>query len=115
MLKGLISIVISLAALFFFQKAAFALPTNIRHGYGSCLACHVSAQGGGALTPYGRGVGAATSAFLRDYKPSPLGPIKKVLTLDGILQHGFQTRLATLQTDSGTRNFPMQLSGRLPT
>ena len=34
---------------------AFSYPENIRHGYPSCVSCHVSPVGGGMLTPYGRG------------------------------------------------------------
>lgn len=33
---------------------AWAFPENVRHGYFSCTACHVSPSGGGVLTPYGR-------------------------------------------------------------
>ncbi len=38
----------------FGSHAAFAFPENVRHGYFSCTACHVSPSGGGVLTPYGR-------------------------------------------------------------
>jgi len=37
-------------------STAFSLPDYIRKGYTSCTACHVSPQGGGVLTLYGRGV-----------------------------------------------------------
>lgn len=40
---------------------AFSFAENVRHGYPSCTTCHVSAAGGGALTPYGRG---AAEAFM---------------------------------------------------
>ena len=40
---------------------AAALPTMIRLGYSDCAACHLSPQGGGLLTPYGKGVDAAQS------------------------------------------------------
>lgn len=33
---------------------AIAFPENVRHGYFSCTACHVSPSGGGVLTLYGR-------------------------------------------------------------
>lgn len=36
------------------SRVAFAFPENVRHGYFSCTACHVSPSGGGVLTPYGR-------------------------------------------------------------
>lgn len=40
---------------------SLASPTMIRLGYGDCAACHVSPQGGGLLTPYGKGIDAAQS------------------------------------------------------
>lgn len=42
------------ASLFFVSASVWAFPENVRHGYFSCTACHVSPSGGGALTPYGR-------------------------------------------------------------
>lgn len=36
------------------SSAAWSFPENVRHGYFSCTACHVSPSGGGVLTPYGR-------------------------------------------------------------
>jgi hypothetical protein len=49
---------------------SFASPTMIRLGYGDCAACHVSPQGGGLLTSYGRGVDVAQSARAREMSPS---------------------------------------------
>lgn len=43
--------------LIFFALASvktWAYPEMIRHGYANCIACHVSPNGGGALTEYGR-------------------------------------------------------------
>jgi len=34
----------------------YAYPNMIRLGYTSCATCHVSPQGGGVLTRYGRGI-----------------------------------------------------------
>lgn len=42
------------ALLFFVSASVWAFPENVRHGYFSCTACHVSPSGGGVLTPYGR-------------------------------------------------------------
>jgi hypothetical protein len=42
----------------FFSFKIFAFPENVRHGYFSCTACHVSPSGGGVLTPYGRSLSA---------------------------------------------------------
>lgn len=43
-----------LTALLLSASAAWSFPENVRHGYFSCTACHVSPSGGGVLTPYGR-------------------------------------------------------------
>ena len=37
-----------------FQHPAWPYPELVRHGYSTCLACHVSATGGGILSEYGR-------------------------------------------------------------
>lgn len=37
-------------------KQVFGFPEMVRHGYVNCTSCHVSPSGGGALTPYGRGL-----------------------------------------------------------
>lgn len=38
----------------FLSTLALSYPENIRHGYVNCTTCHVSPNGGGLLTPYGR-------------------------------------------------------------
>lgn len=35
---------------------SWGFPENVRHGYFTCIACHVSPSGGGVLTPYGKSV-----------------------------------------------------------
>jgi hypothetical protein len=40
------------------SNRAWTFPENVRHGYFSCTACHVSPTGGGVLTPYGRSLSA---------------------------------------------------------
>lgn len=49
-LTCLISIALALCA----APKTFAFPELTRHSYASCTACHVSPNGGGVLTPYGR-------------------------------------------------------------
>ncbi len=44
--------------LFTATHVALSFPENVRHGYFSCTACHVSPSGGGVLTPYGRSLSA---------------------------------------------------------
>ena len=51
----------NLSALFFILCLpiySWSFPENVRHGYFSCTACHVSPSGGGVLTPYGKSVSA---------------------------------------------------------
>ena len=45
---------------------AVASPTMIRLGYRDCASCHLSPQGGGLLTPYGKGVDEAQSLRARE-------------------------------------------------
>jgi hypothetical protein len=65
---------------------AHALPTMIRLGYNDCASCHVSPQGGGLLTPYGRGIDKAQSFFGGDYDASqealPMADQQRRLTHD---------------------------------
>jgi hypothetical protein len=49
--------------------AALASPTMIRLGYSDCATCHISPQGGGLLTTYGRGIDVAQSLRAREYQP----------------------------------------------
>jgi len=48
------------------SSSTFALPTMIRLGYNNCAACHVTPQGGGLLTPYGKGIDTAQSLQRRE-------------------------------------------------
>src|SRR5687767_13092859 len=57
---------------------AMAAPTMIRLGYRDCASCHVSRQGGGLLTPYGKGVDEAQSLRAREI-PQPEGPGPRLL------------------------------------
>ena len=51
------------------SSSTFALPTMIRIGYNNCAACHVTPQGGGLLTPYGKGIDTAQSLQRREITP----------------------------------------------
>ncbi len=46
-----------LFALTWGSRSAMAFPDFVRHGYTTCLTCHMSPSGGGVLTPYGKFVG----------------------------------------------------------
>lgn len=47
---------------------AAALPTMVRLGYTGCASCHVSPQGAGPLTEYGRGIDQAQSLRGGEYR-----------------------------------------------
>jgi hypothetical protein len=48
---------------------AHASPTMIRLGYSDCASCHISPQGGGMLTTYGKGVDEAQSLRHQEVHP----------------------------------------------
>jgi len=50
-------------------SAARASPTMIRLGYSDCASCHLSPQGGGMLTTYGKGVDEAQSLRRQEIHP----------------------------------------------
>jgi hypothetical protein len=54
---------IAVALTFLLGRPAWLLasPTMIRLGYTDCATCHISPQGGGLLTAYGKGIDAAQS------------------------------------------------------
>jgi hypothetical protein len=62
---GCIAVVLGLL----WARGAYALPTMVRIGYGGCATCHISPQGGGLLTEYGRGVDDAQSLRAGEYRP----------------------------------------------
>jgi polyisoprenoid-binding protein YceI len=67
------------AALLLASSAAAASPTMVRLGYAGCVPCHLSPQGGGLLTDYGRRVDAAQSLRVREYVPPDDAETRTVL------------------------------------
>ena len=59
---------------------ADASPTMIRLGYATCSSCHISPQGAGLLTDYGKGIDEAQSLRAREIVPSEAPPRR--LTFD---------------------------------
>ena len=60
MTRAIVAAVTVTAALVLFTAApASATPNMIRLGYPTCASCHLSPQGGGLLTNYGKGIDAA--------------------------------------------------------
>jgi hypothetical protein len=66
---------------------AAASPTMVRLGYAGCAQCHLSPQGGGLLTDYGRGIDAAQSLRVREYTP-PDDEVTRRVVQDVRLQLG---------------------------
>lgn len=56
---------------------ADASPTMIRLGYATCSSCHISPQGAGLLTDYGKGIDEAQSLRAREIVPSE-GPPRRL-------------------------------------
>ena len=50
-----------------------ASPAMIRLGYAGCQACHLSPQGRGLLTEYGKGIDDAQSPATEPMKPTRIG------------------------------------------
>lgn len=48
--------------------------TMIRFGYAECASCHLSPQGAGLLTPYGKGIDEAQSLRARELETSEAPP-----------------------------------------
>ena len=60
-MKHILKISLVFAALFV-SKQAMAYPDFIGYGYSSCITCHYSGSGGGALNDYGRALFATEIA-----------------------------------------------------
>ena len=51
-------------------SSIFGFPELIRHGYSNCVTCHVSPNGGGLITPYGRALSEEVLSTWRKEKES---------------------------------------------
>ena len=60
----------TLIALVVGVTSAAASPTMIRLGYADCASCHLSPQGAGLLTTYGKGIDEAQSLRARELPPT---------------------------------------------
>jgi hypothetical protein len=104
-MKIVLSIIFSIILISITTFKAEAYPTYIRLNYTSCLACHQSVEGGGALSSYGKGIAHAESFFGGEYK-SP--------STNSMMEHSVESRmmaLSKLYDVNGKKNkiFPMQL------
>ncbi len=100
-----------LLTLFLFSSHIFAYPTYIRLNYSSCLACHQSAEGGGSLSAYGKGIAYTESYLSREYTATKENSF---LNFEGKMEHSLEARVMVLErlydySGNKTRIFPMQL------
>ena len=91
---------------------AIASPTMIRLGYADCAACHVSPQGGGLLTSYGRGVDVAQSARAREIPPSD-ADTRRYLYDVRFVAVGQQATAMASHTSTVSSTFQVQLRNSL--
>ncbi len=93
---------------------AHALPTMIRLGYPNCVSCHVSPQGGGLLTRYGRGVDDAQSLRAGEYQPTESKLLKRLSWGGRIIQdvRSVSTEKASIGTSGSTLGFNTRLMYR---
>jgi len=108
MLRKLSARGLALAILVGSSIPAAASPTMIRLGYPSCAACHVSPQGAGLLTDYGKGIDLAQSIFVREYNPDPQAPPRR-FRQDVRALLGYQYTSGLLPAHDGTASTDAQV------
>jgi hypothetical protein len=98
---------ISILIIFFFLGSkAFPYANMIRYGYTTCTACHNAPEGGGILTPYGKGIAQSTSAAGGELKENAF---IKAISFQGKVEHAFQFRYSVLKKSfENLKSFPMQ-------
>jgi hypothetical protein len=84
----------------------------IRLGYSECGACHVSPQGGGPLTVYGRGIDRAQSLVGGEYQPAT-DDLTKALTLNGRIAQDLRTVIQDQITETSAGGWQARLWPRL--
>lgn len=63
-----LTLLVCLVSVGLYSTVAEASPTMIRLGYSTCESCHISPQGAGLLTPYGKGIDEAQSLRAREVR-----------------------------------------------
>lgn len=106
---------IIVSGIVFGSQVAHALPDFIRYGYPGCGNCHYAPNGGGVLTPYGRGFSTDAARWGAENEGrifwNALGDRELIprTTLDPILQFNFRQLAYVTQGPEGrkTDNFTM--------
>ncbi|MCM2277371.1 MAG: hypothetical protein NDJ89_04790 [Oligoflexia bacterium] len=70
-------ILFSVVGTLLLSATAHAFPEMVRHGYAACVTCHVSPDGGGVLTWYGREISGAALSTWGGREKSYWGPEQK--------------------------------------
>jgi hypothetical protein len=87
----------------FSSQDAYAYPTYIRLGYGSCIGCHYNPAGGGMLTPYGKGISSTQSLHSTELSEEEEEKLSHAKYLQA-----FQARILDYKTPQKNRIFPME-------
>lgn len=96
-----------------FGVKALAYPDFIGYGYRSCLICHESGSGGGALTDYGRGVFASEIAanpierWINDEEAAQVSNFLGPVEFPFWLRIGFKYRALTVERSPGSEQSRM--------
>lgn len=86
--------------LVFYSFSLWAHPHYVRLGYTTCTGCHMSSDGSGLLTDYGKGISASESMFARDLDSENMTPSN--------YHQAFQMRVMNVASPVRNRTFPMQ-------
>lgn len=95
---------------FCLSQELWAYPDFIGYGYRSCLVCHESGSGGGALTDYGRGVYASEiaanpfSSQLNDEEIAQISNFLGPVEFPWWIRMGFKYRALTVEQSPGGSN-----------
>jgi len=88
---------------------ARASPTMIRLGYSDCASCHISPQGGGMLTTYGKGVDEAQSLRRQEIHPVDTAATRLLYDFRFVTASQFAEMLAS---DRAITSTTFRLQGR---
>ncbi|MCB0379559.1 MAG: hypothetical protein KDD33_13790, partial [Bdellovibrionales bacterium] len=102
--------ILSFLIIFLNLSASYAFERMVTHGYPACIACHVSPNGGGLLTDYGRSLSKELLSTwgVSDVFARPAFSVKNTerVKIGGDVR-GIQTYFKNSNVDQG-RLFPMQ-------
>src|SRR5437868_4357633 len=95
---------------------ALSFPEFTRHNYQQCSTCHASPTGGGALTPYGRGISEealSTWSYTGAASPFYTGSLPSWLMVGGDTRYININSTDRASGQSSHQKFLMQADGEL--